>query len=132
LVVLLPPEPGPSGQRVSPMFILMSTGRRPSSSAATQAIAVRKPVPMSCAPENTSALPSWWTRTSANTPRSRAFTYQLPLATPMPRFLGPGVSPGLRLQRSHPISLAPMSYCSRRTGEDSFLRRSSSGSIPSL
>ena len=95
------------------------------------AIAVRKPVPMSCAPEKYSTLPSRWIRTSAPTPLPRAMTYQLPLAIPIPRLRGPAPSPGFLFRRSHPMALAPTSYWMRRTGEASFFLRTSRGSSPS-
>ncbi len=41
------PEPGPSGNWVSPMRMVTAAVSMPSSSAATTAIAVREPVPMS-------------------------------------------------------------------------------------
>ena len=131
-VVLLPPEPTPAGQRVSPTWTDTSCGRRPSSSATIIAIAVRKPVPMSCEPWKSSTEPSRWTFTSAPTPLLRANTYQLPLAMPMPRLRGPVVSPAFWLRRSQPMALAPASYWIRRTGLDSFFRLSSSGSMPSF
>ena len=96
------------------------------------AMAVLKPVPMSCEPWNTSTEPSRWTFTSAPTPLPRAITYQFPLAIPIPRLRGPGVSPAFLLRRSQPMALAPASYSMSRTGLDSFFRRSSSGSMPSL
>ena len=105
---MLPPEVGPGGKRVSPTCTVMSAGRRPSSSAAMTASAVRMPVPRSWAPWNSSTLPSRCTRTSAAT-ASRTRTYQLPLAMPIPRFLGPGRPPGTVFRRSQPMALAPTS-----------------------
>src|SRR5205085_46493 len=63
-VVTLPPEPGPCGNDVSPIFIVMSDGFSPSSSATTCASAVRIPPPMSCTPESSSTEPSRVMRTS--------------------------------------------------------------------
>jgi len=46
-MVTLPPDAGPSGNWVSPIRIVTAEVSTPSSSAATTAIAVREPVPMS-------------------------------------------------------------------------------------
>ncbi len=151
-MVTLPPDAGPGGNWVSPIRIVTVLASMPSSSAATTAIAVRKPVPRSWQPLTTSTEPSRWTLTCAPT-SGAAKTYQTPFATPMPR-LSPrfcwsesvvpaaalpetavpqwpvDMSPAFWFRRSQPMALAPGSYWLRRTGLDSFFFRNSSGSIP--
>src|SRR4029077_3112395 len=56
--VVDPPDPPDGGYCVSPMYSLMSPTFRPSASAATTAIHVRVPVPMSCVPILISTDPS--------------------------------------------------------------------------
>ena len=56
--VVLPPLPGPGGKFVSPTRTVICSGLRPSISAATTAMTVRVPVPMSCTPRRNSMLPS--------------------------------------------------------------------------
>jgi hypothetical protein len=56
--VVLPPLPGPGGKLVSPTRTVICSGLSPSISAATTAMTVLVPVPMSCTPRRNSMLPS--------------------------------------------------------------------------
>lgn len=60
-----PPDTGAFGRRESPSMAVTRAGARPSPSAATWVMIVYMPVPMSCVPLATVALPSARTRTVA-------------------------------------------------------------------
>ncbi len=128
--VVLPPLPGPAGNRESPISTRTRSAPRPSSSATSTAITVLVPVPMSCTPLRTTTLPS--------RPRTRSTRHdpppalpQTPAAQPTPRFTGPGSDPGtLRRCSAQPIRFAPSGHSSRRIGCLSFSRRTSRGSSP--
>ncbi len=65
-VVIEPQEFDAKGSRsVSPRIVRTSAARAPSVSAAIWAMTVREPVPRSCAPVSTSAVPSRLSRTVA-------------------------------------------------------------------
>jgi hypothetical protein len=130
-VVDEPPESGPNGIRVSPIRTEIFSSGSPSSSAATIATIVREPVPMSWTPCSTSAEPSRFSVTVARGPVPPVL-YQTEAPRPTPRRIA-GSSVLRRASRSfQPIFSAPILNSSRRTGEGSFLMRSSSGSMLSL
>ena len=93
------------------------------------AMAVRKPLPMSCAPEKHSTEPSRWMRISQPTLAAAGVHAPFAVRHADAALLRPLASPAFLLRRSQPMAFAPMSYCIWRTGEGSFFFRSSSGSI---
>ena len=128
-VVRLPFDGGPAGNSVSPIRTVMSSGRRPNSSATTCARIVPMPVPRSCTLDSTSTEPSRSRRTSQAALLCTLAPHS-DCATPRPRLTGPASAPGA-WRRSQPMRCAPRRRSSRRTGLGSMRSRSASGSRPS-
>ena len=110
----LPPEAGEYiPVSVSPRTTLICSGRSPRTSAATTAIAVRVPVPMSWVPQTHSTFPSEWMRTAASA-GGPPYIPQTAVPMPRPRRTVPAESPSPGARRlDQPISFAPRSYSRR-------------------
>ena len=128
-MVVDPPLIGPCGSLVSPIRVETISSGMPSSSAATIAITVRVPVPISWAPFLISTAPSLAIRTSALAPPPPAENHRL-LAIPTP--LQMVADPPRTRVRSQPIRSRAMSYSLARIGWSSFILRNSMGSTPSM
>ena len=99
--VVDPPDPPDGGSELSPMFSLMALIGRPSVSAATCTMIVRVPVPRSWLPSSTSTEPS-----GLMTVRHLLVwppPPQVCMATPRPRFTGPGAGFAARMPVLLPV-----------------------------
>src|SRR5258708_3432766 len=104
--VVLPPDPPLTPYCVSPISGVTCDGCRPSASAVTIATSVRVPVPMSCVPTRITTLPSAAISQCA-TEGPRPPPPQVPMATPMPVLIDPGVVSPVGCRLLQPNASAP-------------------------